>query len=102
MNDIILKIGNSVVQHGKYNDRIYLMKLSKNDCPDIINELDKMAWTEGYSKIFAKVPTSVKHGFADNGYIVEAQIPTFYCESEVVYFMGKYFTISRRLDERIN
>lgn len=102
MNDIISIIKNSIVQHGKYNDRIYLMKLSKNDYPDIINELDKLAWTEGYSKIFAKVPESAKNEFAENGYIVEAHIPGFYCESEDVYFMGKYFTISRRLDDRID
>jgi beta-lysine N6-acetyltransferase len=101
MNAIIVKIGDSIVRHGKYNDRIYLMKLSKNDCPDIIHELDKMAYKEGYSKIFAKVPASEKHEFAENGFIVEAQIPRFFCEREDVYFMGKYFAISRKLDDRI-
>ena len=101
MDDIVSEIGNSVVQHGKYNDRIYLMKLSKNDCPDIIKELDKLAWTEGYSKIFAKVPAYAKHEFAENGYILEAKIPKFYHGYEDVYFMGKYFTIARGLDDRI-
>ncbi|VVB87398.1 Beta-lysine N6-acetyltransferase [uncultured archaeon] len=101
MNDIITTIGNSILQHGKYNDRIYLMKLSKYDCPNIIDKLDKLALVEGYSKIFAKVPASAKNEFTENGYLIEAYIPQFYKGYEDVYFMGKYFTESRMLDDRL-
>ncbi len=66
------------MQHGKYNDRIYLMKLAKKDYPDIIEKLDKLALSQGYSNIFAKVPTSAKDGFVKNGYLIEAFIPKFY------------------------
>jgi len=96
MNDIITNIGNSILQHGKYNDRIYLMKLSKDEFPAIIERLNRLALAEQYSKIIAKVPGFAKDEFTENGYIVEASIPRFYRHSEDVYFMGKYFIEFRK------
>lgn len=101
VSDTITTIGNSIIQHGKFNDRIYLMKLSKQDFPNIIEDLDRMALKEGYSKIFAKVPAFAKDKFVSNDYIIEARIPKFYNGRENVYFMGKYFTESRMFDSRI-
>lgn len=96
MNDAIETIGSSILHHGKYNDRIYLLKLSRHDFPGILDELDELASKEKYSKIIAKVPSYAKDGFTEKGYSVEASIPGFYNASEDVYFMGKYFTGSRR------
>lgn len=100
-SDTIATIGDSIIQHGKFNDRIYLMKLSKLDFPDIIEELDRMAYREGYSKIFAKIPAFAKDKFIYNDYIIEARIPKFYNGKDNVYFMGKYFVESRMFDRRI-
>lgn len=99
-SDTITTVGDSIIQHGKFNDRICLMKLSKQDFPGIIEELDRIALREGYSKIFAKVPAFAKDKFIDNDYIVEARIPKFYNGRENVYFMGKYFIESRMFDSR--
>lgn len=99
--DTIENIGDSVIQHGKFNNRIYLMKLSRKDFPDIIEELDKIALREGYSKIFAKVPSFAKDNLINNDYLIEARIPKFYNGVENVYFMGKYFDESRMFDNRI-
>jgi putative beta-lysine N-acetyltransferase len=77
------------------------MKLSKDDFPDIIDRLDKLAQVEGYSKIFAKVPEYAKDDFIKNGYLVEAAIPGFFNGQEGVYFLGKYFAESRKLDYKI-
>jgi putative beta-lysine N-acetyltransferase len=90
MNDLITNIGKSVIQHGKYNDRIYLMKLVSDDIPNIIYDLDKLASSENYSKIIAKVPSFAKDIFMENGYIVEAHIPIFFNASKDVFFMSKY------------
>lgn len=98
--DTITTVGDSIIQHGKFNDRIYLMKLSRQDFPDIIEELDRIALREGYSKIFAKVPSFAKDKFVNNDYIIEARIPKFYNGRENVYFMGKYFVESRMFDSR--
>lgn len=54
--DIIQQIGKSFVQHGHFNKRIYVMRVSREDIPDIIRPLDELAKKEGYSKIFVKVP----------------------------------------------
>lgn len=95
MKDDVISIGNSILQHGKYNDRIYLMKLSKDDFPEILEKLDELASDKGYSKIIAKVPGFGKRAFSQKGYVVEASIPRFYRCSDDVYFMGKYFNESR-------
>ena len=41
MNDKVEKIGSSLIQHGKFNDRIYLMKLNNADHPEILSRLDR-------------------------------------------------------------
>jgi putative beta-lysine N-acetyltransferase len=99
MHDIVTSIGNSVIQHGNYNDRIYLMKLSRGDFPDIIDTLDTMAQEKGYSKIFAKVPQYAKDDFSKNGFIIEAAIPNFY-NGEQAFFMAKFFDEQRRQNEK--
>lgn len=99
-NDVITNIGDSIIQHGKFNDRIYVMRLSSKDFPDIIYELDKIALDNKYSKIFAKVPEFAKDEFSNNGYLEEAYIPNFYNGKEDAYFMGKYFNKLRMLKSR--
>ena len=100
-NDIITKIGDSIIQHGKFNDRIYLMKLSKEDFPNIIEKLNKIALKEKYTKIFAKVPEFAKDEFIKDKYVMEAHIPKFYNGYEDVYFMGKYFSKLRMYNSKI-
>lgn len=100
VSDKIIRIGNSILQHGKYNDRIYLMKLSEDDFPGIIDKLEKLAITEGYSKIFAKVPCYARDKFLENGYLVEASIPRFYNGTEDGYFLGKYFSEWRIIEDK--
>ena len=43
MFDKIEKIGNTTIQHGKNNNRIYLMKLDKNDYPGVIPKINSLA-----------------------------------------------------------
>lgn len=102
-SDVVTHIGNSVVQHGRYNSRIYLMKLSREDFPDIIDKLDIIALENGYSKIFAKIPLFARDIFVASGYILEASIPISMDKQESgkdrIYFMGKYFDKSRTFDK---
>jgi putative beta-lysine N-acetyltransferase len=96
MSDIITKIGNSVIQYGNYNDRIYLMKLSSSDFPVIIDIIDKLAQANAYSKIFAKIPAYAKDGFFENGFEIEASIPNFYTNDNEAFFMAKFLTEARK------
>jgi putative beta-lysine N-acetyltransferase len=100
MDDTITEIENSLLQHGKYNDRIYLMKLSRHDdIKNIIHEIEKLAELQKYSKVIAKVPEFAKDKFLKYDYAIEASIPGFYNGFENVYFMGKYFSVLKKFQE---
>jgi putative beta-lysine N-acetyltransferase len=88
-------VGHSIIQHGKYNDRIYLMKLAKEDHPDIIKKLDTIAKKNKYGKIFAKIPRWALKEFHDNNYRTRAYIPKFYDNKIDAYFVSKFTHPSR-------
>lgn len=96
MEDKIEIVGKgTLIQHGKLNDRIYLMKLNKDDYPDILNALREIAMENNYSKIFCKVPGWATPFFLSNGYVTEAYIPRFFRNSESVFFLSKYLNSDR-------
>ncbi len=66
--DVVVHRGNSVLQHGKINNRVYIMKLAREDIPDIIRYADELTHKEGYTKIFVKVPESSVDIFTEAGY----------------------------------
>lgn len=98
-HDVCETIGRSTIQHGPSSNRIYLMKLDRRDLPDIVNNLDELAYREGYTKIFAKVPSSVAEDFIAQGYRKEAAIPRFYRGEKDVDFLGKYLEPERAHSE---
>ena len=102
MRDAITKFGQSLIQHGHHNDRIYVMKLSSHDVPDIARRLYDMALANKYSKIFVKVPTIALDTFMKAGYDVEAYVPGFYNGREDGYFVAKYLDGSRKMEKRHN
>lgn len=106
MNDKIEIIGkNTLIQHGKLNERIYLMKLHEQDFPAVIDEINNLARSESYSKIFCKVPCWAAPRFVSGGFIFEAHIPNFYNSSESVFFMSKFLNPDRLLNieyEKLN
>jgi putative beta-lysine N-acetyltransferase len=95
MTDQMATFGSSKIQHGKHSNRAYLMSLAPDDLPGIVDYLDRLAITRGYSKIFAKVPAAAKKTFVQSGYDSEAAIPDFFRGEEQVLFLGKYFSPER-------
>lgn len=90
------KIGKgSLVQHGKMNDRLYLMKLNPDDSNAIVPLIEGMAGENSYTKIIVKIPFKYREQFIENGYAQEALIPDFYPSGEDVWFMSKYFSTER-------
>lgn len=102
MIDTITQLGNSFLQHGRFSDRIYLMKLAREDFPGILDHLDNLALQQGYTKIFAKVPAFAKGKFIQRGYKIEAMVPRMYNGKEDVCFLGKYFTKEREYNAAKN
>lgn len=100
MTDQVVCFGNSAIQHGKHSDRAYLMSLALSDLPELLPYLDHLALTEGYTKIFAKVPARAQGSFQRSGYEAEAVVPGFYRGEEEVSFMGKYFSEQRRTEQQ--
>ena len=94
--DVVLHRGNSVLQHGHFNNRVYIMKLAPEDIPEIIHYVDGLVRKESYTKIFVKVPESSVEVFARAGYITEATVPFFYHGKEPAVFMAKYSDPERK------
>jgi putative beta-lysine N-acetyltransferase len=88
----------SVIQHGKHNDRIYLMKLFPEDISLIFDALTDLTGKFAYSKIFCKVPKKLSPLFLAKGYILEAYIPRFFELKEDVLFLSKFLSSDRLLN----
>ena len=99
MHDAVEVIGKGTyIQHGKYNDRVYLMKLDEQDAELILPRISKIANENRYSKIFCKVPKYIAPTFFANGYILEATIPNFYNRQDDVFFISKFLNSDRLLN----
>jgi hypothetical protein len=100
MFDTIEKSGNSVIQHGPYNDRVYLMHLAAIDYPGLVSGLIKIALEKKYSKIFAKVPDWAAPEFDAFGFVKEAEIPDFFNAGHNGLFYAKYLFSERQVQSR--
>jgi putative beta-lysine N-acetyltransferase len=99
MKDIVLQTSNgSLMQHGKYNDRIYLMKLANKDIPDIIDHLNELAYDNSYGKIFARIPLNALPLFKADGYISEAYIPGYINGKQDVHYVSKFLNSDRLMN----
>ncbi|WP_320174661.1 putative beta-lysine N-acetyltransferase [Maridesulfovibrio sp.] len=85
LHDSILAVGNSTIQMGAYNDRIYLMSLAAEDGPKIVDEMIHMAVAEDLSKIFVKVPVSQALHFLSCGFEKEAEVPDMFDGDDGVF-----------------
>lgn len=94
--DRIENLDGALVQHGSFNNRIYLMDIGNADPEKLVSKLIILAQERGYSKIFAKVPSSKSSPFIAMGFQQEARIPFFYRGSEEAQFLGYYLNNSRK------
>ncbi len=95
--DKMEKIGASVIQHGKYNDRVYIMHLEKEDVDEVFKYTEKTAQENNYSKIFAKIPASLYDHLDQKEYLIEAKVPLFFNGEEDVLFLSKYIDPNRQI-----
>lgn len=97
-NDTIELFGHgSVIQHGKLNNRIYVMKLHENDADSIMEHISHLAEKHGYAKLFCKIPGYTAPIFIAKGFVTEAFVPKFYKGKETAFFMAKYIDKNRRI-----
>jgi len=93
--DETVRLGASWIQHGIYNNRVYLMKLAAGEAGDVAAKLDRLAARRGYGKIFAKIPAASAGPFLQRGYAREAVVPGFYGKGRDGWFLAKYFDPDR-------
>ena len=96
MIDTIETIAGSVVQHGRHNQRIYVMHLDTRQTDLLIPTLDRLAQEKGYGKIFAKIPATHWGPFKAAGYTREAMVPGFFHGTIDGLFVARFLSSKRR------
>lgn len=90
LRDQTTHLGGSLIQHGPDNDRVYLMKLDRDDMPELVGNVIELGRAKGYSKLFAKVGAREAPEFKERGFVHEACIPGMCRGEQTGYFMSKY------------
>ncbi|WKY43687.1 putative beta-lysine N-acetyltransferase [Eubacteriaceae bacterium ES2] len=93
--DSIIKTKDMLYQHGKSSNRIYIMNIDQAAENIAINELEKLAVENHYTKIIAKVPRNLSPLFESYQFKREAFVPDFYQSGEDCFFMSKYYNENR-------
>lgn len=99
--DQLEKVSGAVSQHGKYNDRLYIMKLATScNVEEALSNVEQIAKKNKYGKIFAKVSTPFAKYFGMENYELEAKIPNLFNGKKDGYFFSKYLNKSRKIIDR--
>lgn len=96
--DIIKKVGNSLIHHGRYSDRVYVMKLDVKDLELVLEELDGLTRANNYSKAIVKAPDNLVDKFLQEGFEKEAIVKGYFNGEKDGIFMVKYFSSNRKID----
>lgn len=97
-NDIVIPVGKSLIQHGYFNDRIYLMKIHPEDAEIVKKRIFYLQNMYHYTKIVMKIPQSLENFFSIPNAIEEARIPGFYQGTNDALFISLFFTPERHHD----
>jgi len=92
--DEIITIGNSQVQHGKHNDRAYVLSFADEDTASTVDVIELLARKKGYSKIVAKVPKDKLSMFEKKNFTREGRLEN--SEYEQFFFVAKYLSEKRK------
>jgi putative beta-lysine N-acetyltransferase len=95
MADQIEHIGESTVQHGPENDRVYVMHGDATDT-ELAQRVAELREKHGYSKIFAKIPAALFGSFRELGCQIEAFIPGYFRGEADALLVSAFFDEDRR------
>jgi putative beta-lysine N-acetyltransferase len=93
--DKIEKFNEATIQHGTFNNRLYIMKFPATGTAGLVKDLNNLAKENGYTKIFGKIPKMKLPLFLRQGFKVEAAIPKFYRGRGGCVFVSKFLDRSR-------
>ena len=89
MQDTLECHQSSIIQHGKLNDRVYIMYVHPDETETVLETSLSLANKNGYSKIFAKVGESSSQPFLEKGFSIEASIPNYF-DTEACLFISLF------------
>jgi len=84
------------IQHGPNNRRTYVMRVGDLEVTELLSYLNSLVEKYGYTKSFAKVPSSKSPCFLADGWNIEAFVPGFFRDREDAMFLAKYHDPERR------
>lgn len=88
--DVIEKLDNSLIHHGPFSNRIYVMKIAPADMPGLVDKLLVLAGERGYTKIVAKVGAAQRNSFLGAGFRHEAWLPGFMPDGSDASYMSLF------------
>lgn len=83
--DTIETIDGAIFQHGKENNRLYLMEWDGLEPERLLKTITRYIETNGYTKAFIKIPQDHTSFFAEHNFIEEARIPSYYKDKDCVF-----------------
>ena len=92
--DSVEKKHGALFQHGKANNRLYLMKWDGKEPTRLLQTINQLVTANRYTKAFIKVPEHHAPFFAQNEFEEEARVPAYY-DLTACIFMGKFFDPNR-------
>lgn len=98
--DVLERFGDSLIQHGKANDRAYVMKIGKKDHPAIVDHVRSLALANDYSKIFVKAPAFAHPAFIESSFVEEGRIPGLFSGKEDGFFLSKFLSAERQKEQQ--
>lgn len=100
MKDTIEKLScGSLIQHGTYNNRIYLLSASNTEIYSLPERLIAIAREKGYGKIFGKLNEIQSLPFISQKYIIEARALNMYPHSREGLFLAYYIDDERKNED---
>ncbi len=100
-SDAIELFHGALIQHGAFNNRIYLMKIKDGDPNELATALLEKARENRYTKVLVKIPHDAGQSFLDSGYIQEAEIPNLYSGNQDAVFLAYYLSKDRKVENNI-
>lgn len=97
--DVMKKVGNSLLQHGKSSNRVYLMSLDSKDIKMVLEEIEHLVDNYNYSKVIAKISEDLIEPFENAGYIKEAIVRGYFQGKKDGIFVAKYYSEERKIDK---
>jgi putative beta-lysine N-acetyltransferase len=97
-HDLIELFHGALIQHGTFNNRIYLMKIKDANPNDLAPALLEKARENRYTKILVKIPHETSQPFLNLGYVQEAEIPNLYSGKQSAIILAYYSSKNRKLE----